>query len=67
MDKYYVNNNTQVNGNHEVHKEEYDCLLDISNRTCLGYFDYCKEAAEEAKSHYSQVNGCIHYSRCHTS
>lgn len=66
--KYYVNKNTQANGDHEVHKEGCDYLPKVKNRIYLGEFINCEDAVEEAKEHYSQVNGCYYCSEeCHTS
>lgn len=67
MKKYYVNNNAQANGDHEVHDEDCQYLPSSQNRTYLGIFSNCKDAVEEAKKHHSKVNGCKTCSnRCHT-
>lgn len=67
MAKYYVNQNAQNNGDHEVHKEGCNFLPLPKNRTYLGEFSNCASAVREAKKHYSQVNGCYFCSReCHT-
>ncbi|MEJ0104194.1 MAG: hypothetical protein WDO19_17230 [Bacteroidota bacterium] len=67
MKKYYVNNNAQSNGDHEVHHENCQYLPSSQNRTYLGEFSNCKPAVVEAKKHYSQVNGCKTCSNeCHT-
>ena len=65
MKKYYVNNNAQSNGDHEVHRE--DCVYLPQNKTYLGAFSNCKPAVEEAKRYHKQVNGCKTCSNeCHT-
>ncbi len=67
MKRYYVNNNAQANGDHEVHTENcYWLGLAISKKD-LGNHSNCKYAVEEAKKHYTQVNGCKACSEyCHT-
>ncbi len=65
MADYYVNNNTDDNGDHEVHKS--GCHVMPSNKKYLGDFSNCWQAVAEAKKHYTQTNGCWHCSReCHT-
>lgn len=67
MTKYYVNDNAQSNGDHEVHRDDCKELPAQSSRTYLGEFSTCKPAVEEAKKHYKQVNGCkICSNACHT-
>ena len=64
---YYVNDNAQDNGDHEVHEEGCSYLPQTPNRTYLGYFSNCSDAVKEAKKHHDQVNGCFWCSRpCHT-
>ena len=66
MARYYVNDNAQANGDHEVHRE--GCNYMPSSRTDLGQHDGCKTAVAEAKKHYRQSNGCYWCSReCHTT
>jgi hypothetical protein len=66
MAKYYVNNNAQANGDHEVHVE--GCSWMPSDKKYLGDFSSCQEAVKEAKKTYSKSNGCYHCSNaCHTS
>ena len=66
--RYYVNDNAQHNGDHEVHTEHCAWLPSPGNRTYLGYHTGCGSAVDEARRHYSQVNGCYHCSRpCHTT
>ena len=65
MKKYYVNNNAQPNGDHEVHHE--GCIWLPQNKTHLGEFSNCKPAVEAAKKYHRQVNGCKTCSNeCHT-
>ena len=65
MDRYYVNNDTQANGDHEVHRN--GCSRMPSNRIDLGLFSSCHDAVRAAKNHYAQVNGCYYCAReCHT-
>ncbi|WP_338769869.1 hypothetical protein WAF17_10735 [Bernardetia sp. ABR2-2B] len=68
MANYYVNDNAQSNGDHEVHKEGCSWMPSVSNRTYLGDFSTCKDAVTEAKKKYRQSNGCKYCSPlCHTS
>ena len=68
MASYYVNKNAQSNGDHEVHTTGCSFLPKIENRIYLGEFDNCKDAVEQAKKHYTQVDGCYYCSRdCHTT
>lgn len=65
MDHYYVNENAQSTGEHEVHKK--DCSYFPSKNIHLGYFSNCQDAVKKAKEHYSNVDGCYHCCRpCHT-
>ncbi|MCU1376581.1 MAG: hypothetical protein JWO68_3867 [Actinomycetia bacterium] len=64
---YYVNQNAQSNGDHEVHTASCTQGPDESNRTYLGDHAGCAPAVTEAKRHYSQSNGCYYCSNaCHT-
>lgn len=64
---YYVNNNEQKNGDHEVHASGCDWLPDLGNRSYLGYFSSCAAAVNEAKKIFKQSNGCYYCSKpCHT-
>ena len=68
MTKYYVNNNEQYNGDHEVHTEFCGYLPELENRVYLGDFTNCSAAVKEAKKHHKQVNGCYYCSAaCHTT
>lgn len=67
MPHYYVNDNVQDNGDHEVHKEGCSFMPDVDNRTYLGLFNSCTPAVREARDHHDQVNGCYYCSEpCHT-
>ncbi len=67
MPKYYVNNNAQSNGDHEVHKDGCSWLNQVTSKKDLGYHDNCKSALSEAKKTYSKANGCYYCSNnCHT-
>ncbi len=67
MAKYYVNDNAQSNGDHEVHDQSCSWLPKLENRTYLGEFSSCGPAVREAKRHHAQSNGCAHCSpSCHT-
>lgn len=68
MARYYLNDNAQSNGDHEVHREGCSWMPNVGNRTYLGDFQTCSPAVSEAKKYYSQVNGCYYCSNaCHTS
>ncbi len=65
MANYYVNDNAQPNGDHEVHKQ--GCNWMPSNRTYLGDHASCTTAVFAAKQIYGRANGCYFCSReCHT-
>lgn len=67
MASYYVNKNEQDNGDHEVHRQGCEYMPNEHNRKYLGDFANCHAAVQEAKRHYTQVNGCYYCSReCHT-
>ena len=66
MAKYYVHTGTDAQGNHEVHEESCTHLPKPENRIYLGTFNNCKDAVQEAKKYYANVDGCWHCSReCH--
>lgn len=68
MPSYYVNTNAQANGDHEVHVWGCSWMPALGNRIYLGEHITCFSAVQEAKRHYSQVNGCYFCSKsCHTS
>ncbi len=63
---YYVNNNAQPTGEHEVHCT--GCRhMPASNRTNLGDHQTCQSAVSAAKKHFANVDGCYHCAGpCHT-
>ena len=68
MASYYVNQNAQDNGDHEVHTGGCSHMPEEENQTYLGEFWTCTDAVEEAKKYYTQVNGCYYCSsECHTT
>ncbi len=65
MSNYYVNQNSQANGDHEVHKE--GCTYMPTNRLYLGDFNSCHPAVESAKKVYPTADGCYWCSQeCHS-
>jgi hypothetical protein len=66
MANYWVNNNAQANGDHEVHKD--GCTWMPSSKTYLGDFGSCQQAVVKARQVYRQSNGCAFCAPgCHTS
>lgn len=66
MASYYVNNNAQPNGDHEVHVS--GCRYMPSDKKYLGEYGSRAPAVTEAKKTYRQSNGCATCSSsCHTS
>ncbi|HZV69821.1 MAG TPA: hypothetical protein VFG10_09760 [Saprospiraceae bacterium] len=67
MARYYVNQNAQANGDHEVHKQGCSYMPLPHNSTYLGDFSNCKDAVRESKKTYTKSNGCYYCSKeCHT-
>jgi hypothetical protein len=67
MKKYYVNDNAQDNGDHEVHHEDCRYLPLPQNRTYLGEYSHCQPAVKEASRYHHEVNGCrTCCPECHT-
>jgi hypothetical protein len=65
--QYFVNTQSQSNGDHEVHVQYCVWMPNSSNAKPLGMFENCYEAVREAAKTFRQVNGCIHCCRpCHT-
>ncbi|HCS37989.1 MAG TPA: hypothetical protein DIW44_00180 [Anaerolineaceae bacterium] len=65
MDQYYVNDDAQTKGEHEVHRES--CSYLPKNKTYVGTFSNCKEAIAKAKTIYTNVDGCYFcIPDCHT-
>lgn len=58
--KYFVNKNSQNDGTHEVHNESCYRLPELANRIFLGSFNNGKQAVNEAKKYYSNVDGCFY-------
>ena len=69
MARYYVNDNAQANGDHEVHKEGCEWLEKVASKTYLGEFDSCHGAVAKAKRDcYASSDGCAYCCpACHTS
>ena len=68
MNHYYVNDNAQANGDHEVHTGTCKFLPAAENRTYLGYHATCHGAVAKARQIYPQSNGCYFCSNaCHTT
>ena len=68
MDSYYMNENAQANGDHEVHTSTCSHLPAAHNRHYLGVFSNCHDALREAKKRDSNADGCYYCCRpCHTS
>lgn len=67
MARYYVNENAQSNGDHEVHRYGCSFMPAPENRVYLGDFATCAPAVLQAKKYYRQSNGCYYCSReCNT-
>ena len=68
MAQYYVNDNAQNNGDHEVHKDGCPYLPMIVSKTPLGGHSNCDSAVTAAKKIYATSDGCATCSpECHTS
>lgn len=67
MPNYYVNNNQQSTGEHEVHQENCSYFPYPRNAIYLGEFSYCQSAIAAAKIYYQNVDGCYYCcNECHT-
>jgi len=67
MSQYYVNKQTQANGDHEVHERDCSWFPAAEHALYLGEFSHCTYAVTEAKKYYPQANGCYYCSNaCHT-
>lgn len=65
--RYYVNENAQSNGDHEVHDESCVYLPILQSRKYLGEFQSCIEAVIVARRSYPTADGCKTCSEsCHT-
>jgi hypothetical protein len=60
MTRYYVNDNEQANGDHEVHVPTCSWFDQIKSKTYLGDYASCGPAVTEAKKTYPQSNGCAY-------
>lgn len=67
-ERYYVNDNAQANGDHEVHRADCYWLGLVQSKTDLGYHSGCSSAVAAAKLRYWKSNGCAYCAAaCHTS
>lgn len=67
MPQYYVNDNAQPTGEHEVHKAGCSWLALARSTTALGVFSDCRGAVTKAREHYANADGCKHCCpACHT-
>lgn len=65
---YYVNKNSQSNGDHEVHERGCGHMPNPENRLYLGDFTSCRPAVREAKKYYDTADGCYYCcNECHNS
>lgn len=58
MPKFYLNNNAQDNGDHEVHKEDCFYLQFVVSITDLGMHDHCFTAVARAQTIQKTADGC---------
>lgn len=66
MASYYVNQNAQSNGDHEVHRWGCSFMPAPVNRQYLGDFETCGPAKREAKRYYPTADGCYYCcNACH--
>jgi hypothetical protein len=64
---YYMNENAQWNGDHEVHREACAFLPAPQNRKFLGEHPSCHSAVALAKLYDQLADGCYWCSNeCHT-
>ena len=65
---YYVNRNSQANGDHEVHTTGCPTPPNPENRRSLGNHENCRTAVAKSKREfYEQSNGCRNCcTACHT-
>lgn len=61
MNHYYVHDDVDENGQHEVHND--NCFRLPKDKSYLGYYSNSKEAVEKAKTIYSNSDGCYHCCR----
>lgn len=72
MEHFIVNDNSQANGDHEVHNVSTGCphMPNPENQIDLGWHVNCHGAVTEAKRRFPnhRINGCYYCAeRCHTS
>ena len=68
MARYYVNQNAQWNGDHEVHVTGCNRMPASENRIYVGDHTTCGPAVAHARTIYPKANGCYYCSNpCHTS
>lgn len=71
MPDYYVNKNTQANGDNEVHRsDEVGCQNPAYhvNRVDLGWHSSCQSAVKKANDMGYNANGCYYCANaCHTT
>ncbi|SFK59058.1 hypothetical protein SAMN04487936_12021 [Halobacillus dabanensis] len=68
MAQYFVNQNQQVEGQHEIHVEGCEFLPFEKNLLELGGHTDCSSAIGVARSTFEEVNGCKHCCPdCHTT
>lgn len=66
MAYYYVNNNAQKTGEHEVHADGCLWLAVMDSKTSLGWHESCRTAVVAARQHFLKVDGCATCSpACH--
>lgn len=66
-DRYYVNDNAQPNGDHEVHLSHCSWLAMARSKSDLGFYANCRDAVAAARRTYRQSNGCAYcVPECHT-
>ena len=58
--RFYVNQNAQNNGDHEVHRATCSWLPESENCQYLGDLATSQEVVREARKYYNQVNGCYY-------
>jgi hypothetical protein len=65
---YYMNKNSQSNGDYEVHTAECAHLPKPENQLYLGNFDNCRDALAKARKYEWEADGCAYCCKpCHTS
>lgn len=60
MKKFYVSDNPDETGMHQIHDEDCIHLPPIFYRKYLGRFDISFEAMETARRYFKRVKGCQH-------